>query len=100
MSGNARIGDIWVGICCCHSDPTCIPMAGVIVTSSLNVTINNRGAARLGDTVIGYCGHPGTIVTASASVNSNNRGSSRIGDSVVGCTIGTIAIGSQDVISS
>jgi uncharacterized Zn-binding protein involved in type VI secretion len=96
MPGNARAADIWSGICCCHPPIPCIGMAGPIVTFSSDVNVNNRGQARLGDTVIGYCGHPGVIVSASGNTNCNGRGIARCGDSVVGCTIGTIVTCSPD----
>lgn len=96
MPGIARSSDIWTGICCCHVDPTCIGMAGPIITFSSDVIVNGRGAARLVDVVIGACGHPGNIVTASPNVNCNGRGVARCGDMVTGCTIGSIVTCSGD----
>ena len=97
MPGVARAGDIWSGICCCHNDPDCISMSGPIVSFSADVIGNGRGAARLGDSVIGNCGHPGNIVTASPNVICNGRGLARLGDVVVGCTIGQIVTCSGDI---
>ena len=97
MPGVARSNDIWSGICCCHSDPTCIGMAGPIITFSADTLTNSRGTARLSDVVIGACGHPGKIVTASPDVICNSRGIARCGDAVVGCTIGNIVTCSGDV---
>ncbi len=97
MPNNARLTDIWAGICVCHIPP--VGMAGPIVTASDNVIINNLGAARLHDVVIGFCGHPGIIVAASNDVIINNRGAARIGDPVVGCTIGAIVTGSENTKS-
>lgn len=94
MPASSRfIVDIWAGICCCHIDPTCIGMAGPIITGSANNKSGNFGQARLTDMTIGYCGHPGTIVTASSRSLSNNLGKARIGDSVTGCNIGSVISG-------
>lgn len=89
----ARITDIWAGICCCHVDPTCIGMAGPIITGSPNANSGGLSVGRLTDMVIGYCGHPGNIVTASTLNTTNALGKARIGDSVAGCTIGNIVTG-------
>jgi len=85
--------DIWAGVCCCHTDPTCIGMAGPIITGSPNNISGSFAQARLTDMTIGYCGHPGTIVTGSSSVLSNSLGKARIGDSVTGCNIGSVVTG-------
>lgn len=93
MPASSRLSDLWSGICCCHSDPPCIPMAGPIITGSPNTISGGLSQARLTDTTIGYCGHPGTIVTASPNCKANSLGKARIGDQVVGCNIGNIITG-------
>jgi len=94
MPGSARaFADIWVGICCCHSSPTCIPMVGPIITGSTDVISSGAGQARFGDMTIGTCGHPGIIVSSSVDHITNAPGSARIGDAVTGCNIGVIATG-------
>ena len=93
MPSQARIGDLWTGICCCHSDPTCIDMQGIIVSSSGNHVSGILGVARLTDIVMGNCGHYGTIVTGSGKSFTNNLGKARVGDQVSGCTIGQIVTG-------
>jgi len=98
MPGAARLYDIWAGICCCHSNPSCIGMSGPIVTASDNVITNTRGQSRLYDVVVGACGHAGLIVTSSPDVITNVRGSGRLTDVVAGCTIGVIVTSSEDVI--
>lgn len=85
--------DIWAGICCCHSDPTCVGMAGPIMRGSPNNISLGSNQSRLTDITIGYCGHPGTIVSGSSKVVSNNLNKSRIGDTVVGCNIGNLVSG-------
>jgi uncharacterized Zn-binding protein involved in type VI secretion len=72
-------------------------MAGPIVTGSPDAKTNGLSQARLTDTTIGYCGHPGTIVSASAVCKANGIGRARIGDQVTGCNIGVIVTGSPDV---
>lgn len=96
MAASARVGDLWTGICCCHSDPTCIGMVGVIVTGSPNDKSGGLAQARLTDMTVGACGHPGIIVTASPNCKANSLGKARIGDSVTGCNIGVIVTGSPN----
>jgi len=96
MPSSSRLTDIWVGICCCHSNPTCIPMSGPIVTASTNHNSLVLGQARLTDMTIGGCGHPGTIVTAAPTCFTNNLGKARIGSAVTGCNIGTVVTGAAN----
>jgi len=93
MAAVCRLTDLWSGICCCHSDPDCIPMAGPIITASGNASSVALAQARLTDMVIGYCGHPGTIVTSSGRNFTNTLGKARVGDQVTGCTIGNLITG-------
>lgn len=96
MPASSRLTDIWSGICCCHSDPTCISMAGPIVTGSPNTNSGGLAQARLSDMTIGYCGHVGAIVTGSLNCNANGLAKARIGDQVSGCNIGKIVTGSPN----
>lgn len=96
MAASARVTDLWSGICCCHSNPTCIPMGGLIVTGSPNDNSGGLAQARLTDMTIGWCGHPGIIVTSSPNVFTNTHGKARIGDQVTGCNIGKIITGSPN----
>lgn len=100
MTGVARAADIWLGECCCHSDPTCVEMTGPIITFSSDVIVNSRGIARLGDITIGGCGHTGVIVSCSPDVIANGRGVARLGDSVIGCNIGVIVTCSPNVVAN
>jgi uncharacterized Zn-binding protein involved in type VI secretion len=99
MPGIARVGDLGVGTCCCHSDPTCISMQGTILTGAATVNVNGLGAARVSDIIIGYCGHVGIIITGSGTVNGNGLGMARLGDFFTGCFFGTIITGSTNVNS-
>lgn len=96
MPAEARLTDLFVGVCVCHSPP--IGMSGTIVTGSGDTNTNGLAIARLTDIVLGHCGHVGAIVSASPNVNVNELGVARVGDSVVGCLIGTIVTGSGDTI--
>ncbi len=92
---DARIGDIWSGVCCCHLG--CIPMAGPIVTGATSVRSDGIITGILTSIVIGFCGHAGVVVTASDIVYAENLGKARIGDTVAGCTNGVIVTASHDV---
>jgi len=93
MLNSSRIGDIGVGVCCCHPPIPCIGMAGVIVTGCPSMTICNMPDARIGDIVLGYCGHPGILVTGSPNTNSCNSPRVRISDVFAGCFTGVIVTG-------
>ncbi len=95
----ARISDVGVGTCCCHSDPTCIPMTGTLITGSPNVNCNGLGMGRITDVMLGQCGHVGIMVTGSASVRGNGLGSCRLSDYFTGCFFGTVVTGSPNVNS-
>ena len=93
MPSAARTGDQCV--------PHCSPF--VIGLGSLDVAIDNRPAARVGDSVTPHLfkvgkkclPHAPSIITGSATVFINNRPAARVGDSILQCT--RIASGSFDV---
>lgn len=95
MPGVARFKDLFSGICCCHSDPTCISMGGYVIGNTPLHISQGLNVARVTDLVIGYCGHPGKIITASGKVSSAGLGTAYIGSQVNGCLIGTIVTGSS-----
>ena len=95
MRAIGRIGDIYCGVCCCHLG--CVPMCGVVVTGSLNVITNNRPTARIGDLVLGFCGHLGVICSGSPTVITNNRLTAGVGDCCIGCLIAIEVTGSPNV---
>lgn len=94
MPQNARLTDIWAGICCCHPPIPCIGMSGPIITNSPNRDVNNLGQARLTDLTMGWCGHIGVIVGGSSVADTNNLQDARVSDPVAGCNIGVIVTGS------
>ena len=96
MERVARFGDLWCGICVCHDDP--IGMCGIVSLGSINVRSNNRFEGRILDSVIGFCGHFGRIVSAEVTVKDNRRWRAGRFDLVCGCTIGSIMMGSNDVM--
>ena len=93
MPSAARLTDIWTGQCCCHKDPTCIPMTGKIIGASTNVISTAKGQARLIDITIGECGHPGRIVSGSSVCLANARQKAVLTSLVVGCNIGRVVSG-------
>ena len=78
----SRLTDKFEGICTCH--PTPIPMTGEIITCSPDAKSEGLGVARIGDTVLGGCGHTGTISTGSTSNKTNGRFKAFIGSKVIG----------------
>lgn len=95
--GIARLGDRTIGKCSCHKNT--ITTGGTIVSASTDTFTNQRGNARLGDTVKADCGHFGTIVTASQETITNGRGTARLGDKTDGCYKATIITASEDTFT-
>lgn len=92
----ARMNDIGMGTCSCHKNPQTV--VGTIVIGSPNVLANGIGKARMGDLVMCSCGHPATIVLGSPTVLANGLPQARMGDLFSGCPIGSIVIGSPNVL--
>ncbi len=99
MNAVGRLTDMFVGVCCCHCPTCCITMAGVVVTASPNVKTNNLPVARVGDVVLGFCGHTGLICSGSPTVLTNNIATSRIGSCTSGCLIATQVTGSPNTFA-
>jgi len=97
--GIARTTDVFVGICVCCPNPP-IPMTGTVVGGSSDITANGIGCARVGDVVLGLCGHIGVISSGSGTnVTMNGLEMAVSGSAVTGCLIGTITTGSSDVVT-
>lgn len=92
-----RIGDMGVGVC---NDPTHPgrPITANIMIGSFNVTANNIGRARMGDLVMASCGHVATMAIGNPLVLVNNMPGCRMGDLFSGTPVGTIIIGSPNVL--
>jgi len=95
MSAHARMGDMFVGVCCCHPPIPCIGSAGVIVTGASKTTTEYLPDARIGDVGIGFCGHPTVIVSGSGTVTIEGSSNARVGDAVAGCIVGVIVTGAS-----
>lgn len=93
MPSISRLKDKWSGICCCHSDPTCIGMGGFIITASNKHVSSGFGVARLNDYTVGYCGHVGIIATSSIRNKTERRGKALVGSQVSACNIGNLVTG-------
>jgi len=87
----ARVTDKFSGVCTCHKST--ISMEGEIANGSLDGNSGGLGIARVGDTVIGDCGHTGTIVSGSISNTINGKGKAIITSKVTGCLVGEIVTG-------
>lgn len=96
--GVGRVTDVFVGVCmCCPNAP--IPMTGSITTGSTDITSDGLGAARVGDLVVGLCGHTGVISSGSDNVLANGLGVATVDSTVTGCLVGKITTGSETVIT-
>ena len=80
MTGLLRLGDI-------------TPDGGVIYTASVNVLINGRGAARVGDLVTAHARHPvSPIITGKPTILINGSIAGESGISIT--SIGDVVINS------
>lgn len=93
MPATSRIGDAGVGLCACHPPSPPIPMTGVIISGASSHKVENSSVARIGDIVLGVCGHTGVLVGGSSNSKSEGSGIVRVGDSFVGCFSGVITTG-------
>lgn len=80
MRGVARLGDRTIGSCVVHGPN----VGGTIVTASGDVIANDKGVARLADSVRADCGHFALIITCAATCVANDRGVARLNDLVKG----------------
>lgn len=94
MRGVARLGDRCMGSCAIHGPN----IGGTIITASGDVLANDKGVARLADTVLADCGHTALIITCAATCIVNDRGAARLNDLVKGPEYSaTIVLASPDV---
>lgn len=93
----ARLNDTTHGVCSEHG-----PIKGKIITSSSTTLINNRGVARIGDTVQADCGHTGIIITGSDAFIENKqlRNIARVSSKFEGIYSGIVISGSPDTLTS
>lgn len=93
MPAIARIGDTIQGYCHAHNTT----VSGEIVQGSDNTNGNGKKIARVGDMVLGSCGHTSYIVSGSPNVTANGIAVARVGDAIDGTITGTIITGSPDI---
>jgi len=89
----SRVTDLGVGICCCHNKPVCIPMTGMLVTGASTVNVENQPDSRIGDIMLGFCGHIGIVITGSPTLTVEYSPTARVGDMFAGCFTGVIITG-------
>lgn len=92
----AHVTSVGVGVCSCHKHPW--HTSGIVINGSANVLTNHLPTARVGDMVMGHCGHMGIIIMGSATVRTNFINTARLGDSFSGCFRGVIVTGSPNVL--
>lgn len=93
-----RMNDTGVGVCNGPGHPANKPITATIVIASFNVKVNNMGRARLGDLVMASCGHVATMAIGNPLVLVNNMPGCRLGDLFSGPPVGTIIVGSPNVL--
>jgi uncharacterized Zn-binding protein involved in type VI secretion len=84
MPASAIVSSIGTGVCYGHPPFLSIPMIGVVITGSEDKQIENNGAARVSDIVMGHCGHIGVIVSGEANVNVDSENQAIVGSSFNG----------------
>ena len=62
-----------------------------------SVNANGLPVCRIGDIVMGFCGHIGIMNGGSGKVKAEGVGVVRSGDSFSGCFTGTLVMGSPNV---
>jgi len=85
MPNVARMGDMTIGKCCCHSNPTCRTKTGKVIVSSTDQYSESKGVGKMTNLILHTCGHVSKIVVSSPKSVSNGQGKGRVGDMIVGC---------------
>jgi hypothetical protein len=89
----SRVTDLGVGICCCNHPPPCIGMTGMLITGAATVGVENQPDSRIGDIMLGFCGHIGIVITGSPTITVENSPTARVGDMFSGCFTGIVVTG-------
>lgn len=83
--GVARVGDSHKGVC--DHGQKCCPhnVSGTVTSGSSTVTVNGKGVARAGDSVVHNCPHcgTGTIIASTKTVTVGGKLVARSGDTVI-----------------
>lgn len=93
MPNIARTGDVGVGTCCCHPPAPCIGMSGVAIGGAAITTAEGPNVVRIGDIMIGGCGHVGVMVSGAGATSVEGSPASRLGDAFAGCFTGSVVSG-------
>lgn len=93
----ATLTSVGIGICSCHS-PSPIPQSGIIAQGSANVLAGGLGVGKIGDIMLGGCGHTGIIVDGSPTVMTNGLMSAKMTSTFVGCFVGQVVTGVSNVL--
>ena len=94
-----RISDLGTGPCCHSSHNGCVTKTGFIVTGASTSQVESGQIARVGDVVIGFCGHSGIIVGGSGNVSAEGSGLARVGDPFAGTFSGVLITGAATTTS-
>lgn len=97
MPAISRIGDIGAGICTSHKTP--ISTCGILIGGASTVMANGSQVSRIGDLILGFCGHVGVMCSGSGTVKAEGPGVVRSGDSFAGAFTGTLISGSPNVLA-
>lgn len=95
MSSVSNIASIGCGICCCHPPIPCIGMVGMLITGAQTQTTEGSSTSRVGDIVLGNCGHIGVMVSGNPIYISEGSPVVSIGDAFSGCFTGTLVTGAN-----
>jgi hypothetical protein len=99
MPAHCRVGDIGVGICCCHPPIPCIGYVTVFVTGSSSTSADGRAEVREGDIGASTCGHATIALTGSGSNQNDGRAVHRTGDIGINCGVYVALTGSPNTTS-
>jgi len=97
MPALSRIGDIGTGVCTSHKSP--ISTCGILIGGASTVMANGASVSRIGDLVLGFCGHIGVMCSGAGTVKAEGVGVVRSGDSFSGAFSGTLITGCPNVIA-
>lgn len=79
----ARVGDMGIGTCPCHTSP--ISYITIFASGSPNVTADGSSVVRVGDIGVASCGHPTIALSGSGISDADGISIHRIGDTGVNC---------------
>lgn len=89
----ATITSIGTGVCWCHPPASPIPMTGMVITGAAKSEAEGKQMSRVGDLVLGNCGHVSIMITGSPTIETEGRQQSKVTDQFTGCFQGMIVSG-------